>query len=330
MIGKITVGKSFGGCLLYCLNDKKQEPENVPVMKDRAEVIWCNQCSGNERELIAQFNAVRQLNPRLSKPVLHITLSLAPGDGLAKNKLIEMSEQCAKELGFEKNQWVAVHHRDTGHQHLHIVANRIGFDGKTVTDSNSYKKIAAYCRKMEVKYNLQQVLSPRQFLSQEHRQLPRLDQRKAQIRQHVKECVSVSRSYEEFERLMKEKKYEVLKGRGIAFRDGKQVYVKGSELGYSLQTIERLLERNKIHPEKVIREHVQWKEKEQKIAQKVAGLSASEKKAALQKENGSLGSSVAKGAAKVLKDLLKPEQNNEQLPQELTHEQKKKRRGLHH
>jgi hypothetical protein len=299
-------------------------------MKDRAEVIWCNQCSGNERELIAQFDAVRQLNPRVSKPVLHITLSLAPGDGLTKDKLIEMCEQCAKELGFEKNQWVAVHHRDTGHQHLHIVVNRIGFDGKTVSDSNNYQRLAAYCRKMEMKYTLRQVSSPRRFLSQEQKLLPRFDQRKAQIRQHVGECVAVSRSYEEFERLMKEKKYEVLKGRGIAFRDEKKVYVKGSDLGYSLQTIELLLEQNKNHIEKTISPRVKRGEKEQKTAQKVAALSAYEKKAALQKGNGSLGNSVAKEAAKVLNDLLKPEQNSDQLPQELTHKQKKKRRGLHH
>ena len=41
---------------------------------------------------------------------------------------------------------------------------------------------------------------------------------------------------------MKEKKYQVIKARGIAFIDEKKVYVKGSELGYSLKTIERILE----------------------------------------------------------------------------------------
>jgi hypothetical protein len=330
MIGKITTGRSFRGCLLYCLNDKQQQLDCVSVMKGRAEVIWSNQCGGNERELVAQFEAVRQLNPKLSKPVWHITLSLAPGEELSRDKLIEMSEQCAGELGFEKNQWVAVHHRDTGHQHLHLVANRVGFDGKTVSDSNSYKKVAAYCRKMEVKYNLQPVLSPRRFLSQEQRQLPRLDQRKVQMRQDVGECIAVSRSYDEFERLMKEKKYEVLKARGIAFRDEKTVYVKGSELGYSLGTIQRLLEQNKVRFEKSLSPCVQWGEKEQKIAQKAAGLTASEKKAVRQKGNDLPGNAVANRAANVLKDLLKPEQMSDQLPRELTHEQKKKRRGLHH
>lgn len=328
MIGKITVGRSFRGCLLYCLNDKVQGPEKEIVMQGRAEVIWSNQCAGNDRELIAQFGAVRQLNPKLSKPVLHITLSLAPSEQLARNKLIDMSEQCAKELGFEKNQWVAVHHRDTGHQHLHIVANRIGFDGKTVSDGNSYKKVATYCRKMEVKYNLQPVLSPRAFLSREERQLPRLDQRKSQIKHDVRKSLTASRSYEEFERLMKEKKYEVIKGRGIAFRDEKKVYVKGSDLGYSLQTIERMLVQNKVRSEKVVSPHGQREEHKLDVAQEIAGLSASERMSAMPKQDGSLENTIAKGTTQVLKDLLKPERNNEPLPKEFTHEQKK-RRGLH-
>ena len=127
MIGKITTGKSFRGCLIYCLNDKKLQPGNE-VMQGRAELLMFNQCFGNQKELIEQFNAVRQLNPKLSNPVLHITLSLAPGERLPNDKLMEMCEHCAKEMGFEKNQYVAVHHLDTKHQHIHIVANRIGFD----------------------------------------------------------------------------------------------------------------------------------------------------------------------------------------------------------
>src|SRR4051812_16351248 len=136
MIGKITIGKSFRGCIAYCLNDKISE-QNKDVMKNRAEVLIYNKCFGNERELVQQFNEVRQLNTKLAKPVLHITLSLTPGENLSKDKLMEMSEHCAKDLGFENNQFIAIAHRDTNHQHLHIVANRIGFDKRTVSDSNN-------------------------------------------------------------------------------------------------------------------------------------------------------------------------------------------------
>ncbi len=150
---------------------------------------------------------------------------------------MEMTHQCARDMGFENNQYVAIHHRDTNHQHLHIVANRVGYDKKTLSDSNSYKKIAAYCRKMQMQYNLQQVLSPRQFLSKEQRQLPRLDQRKERLKQNIRQCLSSAQSYRHFEASMKERGYQVLKGRGIAFLDDKGVKVKGSEIGYSLMRL---------------------------------------------------------------------------------------------
>ncbi|MES1221936.1 MAG: relaxase/mobilization nuclease domain-containing protein [Bacteroidota bacterium] len=242
MIGKIMIGKSFRGCLLYCLQDKiKQQENDEQIMKGRAEVLYYNQCFGNARELIKEFNDVRNLNPKLSKPVLHITLSLAPGEKLPANKLTEISQECARGLGFEKNQFVAILHKDTGHQHIHIVANRIGFDGKTLSDSNNYKKIANHCRSMEIKYRLKQVLNPRKYLNQIERKIPRLDQRKQRLNADIKRCLKDSKDYRQFEQKMKALKYEVIKGRGIAFRDSQKVYTKGSEVGFSLSQIEKIL-----------------------------------------------------------------------------------------
>src|SRR5688500_13917207 len=107
--------------MAYCLNDKIEKHDREKIIKDRAEILLFNKCFGNEKELVQQFNEVRQFNPKLSKPVLHITLSLTPGEMLSKDKLMQMSEDCAKELGFENNQFIAIVHGDTDHQHLHIV-----------------------------------------------------------------------------------------------------------------------------------------------------------------------------------------------------------------
>jgi Relaxase/Mobilisation nuclease domain len=241
MIGKITIGKSFKGCLLYCLNDKLQGKNKEEIIKDRAEVLLFNQCYGNQKELIQQFNEARQLNSKLSKPVLHITLSLAPGEQLCKDKLMELCQDCAKDMGFENNQYVAIHHKDTSHQHLHIVANRIGFDKRTVSDSNNFQKIAAYCRKMELKFNLTQVLSPRKFLPKDQRQIPRQDARKEQLKYNIQKTLQQANNYQQFEQKMKTLGYQVLKGRGISFIDDKKVKIKGSEVGFCLMKIEKIL-----------------------------------------------------------------------------------------
>lgn len=106
--------------------------------------------------------------------------------------LQSVTEQCAKDLGFENNQFVVIAHSDTKHGHIHIVANRIGFDKRTVSDSNSYKKIANYCRKMEVKYDLKQVLNLKRFLSKEQRNIPKFDQRKENLKELIRLSLSKS------------------------------------------------------------------------------------------------------------------------------------------
>ncbi len=227
--------------LAYCLNDKSKTLQQEEIMKDRAEVLLFNKCFGNEKELAQQFNEVRQLNPKLSKPVLHITLSLAPDEILSKDELMGIAEDCSKELGFQNNQFIAISHRDTQHQHLHIVANRIGFDKRTVSDSNNYQKMAKFCRQMELKYDLKQVLNPIRFLPKEQRNTPRFDQRKEQLKQHIKEALKDCYNFNQFEQRMKEKRYQIIKGRGISFADEKKVKVKGSEVNYSLQTIEQII-----------------------------------------------------------------------------------------
>ena len=239
MIGKIKIGKSFRGCICYCLEDKRELAEKT----NRAEVLAYNLCYGEKKELISQFNEVRNLNPKLTKPVMHLTLSLSPNDTLDYGKMTTLAEECAKSLGFEKNQWLAIAHNDTRHQHLHLVVNRVGFDGKTLSDSNNYRKIAAFCRAMERKYYLEPVLSPRRFLPQELRNIKRLDNRKELLRKNITNSLFGSSNFGQFEKQMNQRGYRVLKARGIAFIDSKKVRIKGSEVNFSLSKIERILMR---------------------------------------------------------------------------------------
>ena len=51
---------------------------------------------------------------------------------------------------------------------------------------------------------------------------------------------------------MKQKNYQVIKGRGIAFIDEKWVYVKGSSLGYSMATIQKILRQSQALKDTII------------------------------------------------------------------------------
>lgn len=253
MIGKITTGKSFYHCISYCLEDKinlaeeqkqKLSEKDNPQHKERAEVIIYNNCFGNARELANQFNEVRKLSSRVEKPVLHISLRLAPGETLTKDQFSEIGRACAEEFKIEKKQYLCILHKDTREQHIHIVANRVGYDGKAASLSNDYQRIANFCRNMEKAHNLKQVLNPRAFQSKEGRTIPRHDTRKELLKNDIRKALLKTRNYPEFEQKMKDLGYRVLKGRGIAFIDKKDVKIKGSEVGFSLMKIERALADN--------------------------------------------------------------------------------------
>ncbi|MEO7485481.1 MAG: relaxase/mobilization nuclease domain-containing protein [Ferruginibacter sp.] len=331
MIGKITTGKSFRGCIQYCLNDKLHLQPGEEAMQQRATVFLYNQCYGNEKELIAQFNEVRRLNPALSKPVLHITLSLAPGEKLAGEQLMQLAEDCAKEMGISNNQFLAVLHKDTNHQHLHIVANRIGFDKRTASDSNNYQKMAACCRKLELKHELKQVLSPRVFLPKEQRLIPRHDVRKEQLRTRLQQTLSTAKNYDAFEQQMKAQGYQVLKGRGIAFIDEKKVKIKGSEVGFSLMKIEKIL---------ALKEQLKQQEtmgKQQNEPSLLAKKEHSHKMQLYQKitiiehpetnHTKELAREISRMIGTVMEPTMVPDN---QLPQWLQKQQQKKRKLHHH
>ena len=250
MIGHVSVGKSAYGCISYCLEDKLELSEERKQQltledhlqhKDRAEVLAYHKCYGNKYELADQFRDVAKLNKFAEKPVFHFSLSLPPGETLNKNQLIEIGEACAKEFDVDKNQYLIILHKDTDKQHIHIVANRVGFDGKLASDSNDYKRMAKLCRRLEKQYHLQEVLSPRAFLSKEERLLPRHDKRKDQLKKDIEQTLKKVSNYPDFEKKMTDLGYKIAKGRGISFTDDKKVKTKGSEVGYSLKKIERIL-----------------------------------------------------------------------------------------
>jgi DNA-binding transcriptional MerR regulator len=210
--------------------------------KDRAEVLEYNQCFGDKRELASQFRDVAKLSNRVEKPVLHLSLRLAPGESLSRDQWIDIGREAVKDYGIADHQYICVVHKDTREQHIHIVANRVGFDGKVASDSNSYKKMADLCRKLEKQYELREVLSPRAFLSAEEKLLPRHDQRKEQLREDIRQTLKKVSQFSDFQKKMEGLGYEVIKSRGISFVDEKNVKTKGSEVGFSLSKIEKIMD----------------------------------------------------------------------------------------
>lgn len=317
MIGKIIIGKSFRGCISYCLD------------KDRAEVLQQHLCFGDKKEMIQQFNEVRQLNERVAKPVQHITLSLVPGERLSEKQQHQLLDAAANDLGYANNQWMAIAHHDTSHQHFHIVVNRIGFDGKTLSDSNNYKRIANFCRRMERELSLREVQSPRRFLSAAERHTPRFDQRKERLRQIIIQALKKARDYPDFEKRVKASGYEVIRARGIRFIDDKKVKIKGSEVGFALQKIEKFLSLDQLL-RTVLLNRVEEKRKEAGIGADAAvrKMEWGQGKDDSKEMNKSNDLVAMQQAAKILADVSRQTQQSTDLILKKRVRKKKRYRGI--
>lgn len=338
MIGKITVGASFYHCLAYCLEDKKNLTEEQKAElsekdhlhhKDRSEVLFYNNCFGNARELANQFKEVRQLSSRIEKPVLHISLRLAQGETLTKERLTEIGKACAEDFKFDKNQYICILHKDTCDQHIHIVANRVGYDGRAVSLSNNYLRIANFCRKMELKHNLKQVLNPRIFLSKEQRLIPRQDARKERVRTFIREALKAATSYADFEQKMKSLGYQVLKGRGISFMDDKKVKIKGSEVGFSHMKIEKILDLNKQIKIQRDARKLKYDLSKREPAKAITPTQQLIIKITREKQPGkSILESLEGKRNSLLYDLMKPELSDNSIAPELLRKARCKRKNL--
>ena len=351
MICEISMGKSFFHCISYCLEDKQDLTDEQKIklsLKDnvqhtnRAEVLAYNQCFGNKHELAEQFNDVRKLSRRVEKPVLHLSMRLAPGETLDKNKLLDIAGEMVKEMGVANNQYVVIQHRDTKEQHIHIVANRVGYDGKAASSSNNYYKMDKLCRRLEIKHELQQVLSPRQFLPKEMRHLPRHDIRKEQMKKDIEQSLAKAKHYEDFANRMQSLGYKIIKGRGITFIDDKKMTVKGSELGYSLMTIEKTLQLKQLRnlnteqirlAAGISNEHSTKSQQSprQNLSQSTTDNTHSDQSIA-ETVMDTVGGQLKKGVADLLNDLTKSEHVEETLNHELLKElrlKRKRKKGLH-
>ena len=111
---------------------------------------------------------------------------------------------------------------------------------------------------------------------------------------------------------MKVRGYEISKGRGISFTDEKKVKVKGSEVNYSLQTIERILQtQSRQLPLKQVEENRSSDNRAASI------LTAFDQSYSNQNNNPP--------QEMFPEELLKPEQTDDELSKELLPKKRKKK-----
>jgi relaxase-like protein len=147
MIARPIKGTGFRGVLNYL----SQKPD--------AELFLTPMAGRDSRELAREFGLVRRQRPRLEKAVAHLFLRPAPGEFLSDEQWREVVRFYVAGMGFADSPYVVYRHNEP-HPHLHIVASRVTYDGRVVSDSNDYRCSGELCRQIERDYGLRVLRSP--------------------------------------------------------------------------------------------------------------------------------------------------------------------------
>ena len=144
MIANIKKGQGFKGVLSYA------------ICKESASLITHNLASKSDspRDLAREFRSIVKLGAvECTKPVFHASLS-SENEHLSDEKWIAISDDFLSEMGFGNTPFALIRHGDTDHDHVHVIASRIDFDGKLISDSNDFKKANRACELIERKHGL--------------------------------------------------------------------------------------------------------------------------------------------------------------------------------
>ena len=145
MIAKIVQGRGFRGVVNYVLD------------KDNAQLLYTEGVRTKDKDSIIQsFVTQSKMNPKIARPVSHISLDFSAQDKakLTDELMVSVAQEYLKKMGYDNTQYIIARHHDTDHPHVHLVINRIDNDGKRITDQNEKLRSTKVCMELTKKYGL--------------------------------------------------------------------------------------------------------------------------------------------------------------------------------
>ena len=185
MIAKIVQGRGFRGVVNYVLD------------KDHSQLLYAEGVRLKDKESIIQSFVVQQkLNPKIVKPVAHISLDFSVQDKsrLTDQFMAGMALEYMEKMGYRDTQYIIVRHHDTDHPHIHIVINRIDNNGKRISDQNEKLRNTRVCMELTKKYGLY-IASGKENVK-EHR-LKEPDKTKYEIYHALKSAIPNAKNWKE-------------------------------------------------------------------------------------------------------------------------------------
>ena len=147
MIAKIIKGTNFSGVVSYMLSKREGQVKVLQANGVRSSL---------PNDVAHDFNLQASMRPSVQKPVCHTILSFSAHDSerLTDDIMVKIANEYLHNMGYGDTQSLIVRHSDRQYPHLHICINRIGNDGKTISDRNEKYRSTKICRELTERYGL--------------------------------------------------------------------------------------------------------------------------------------------------------------------------------
>lgn len=151
MVAKISIGNSLYGALTY--NGEKINKEKGRLL-DTNKIYNDGSGTVDIRRAYEDFMRWIPTSSRPERPMMHISLNPHPDDKLSDTDFTQLAHEYMEKMGFADMPYMIYKHMDIDRHHVHIVALRVGTDGRCISDRNNFYKNKKICRELEQKYGL--------------------------------------------------------------------------------------------------------------------------------------------------------------------------------
>lgn len=191
MVGKVISGSSFSETVGYVMKEESRILEAEGVMPPEV------------KDMVQDFKDQTLLNPRLKNTVGHISLSFSPKDApkMTDALMTQIAKEYMQKMGITDTQYLLARHLDQPHPHCHLVYNRVGNNGQTISDKNIKIRNAKVCRELTEKHGLYLALGKDEVRRERLREP---DKTKYEIHDAIKGCLPKCKSWNELEGKLKE------------------------------------------------------------------------------------------------------------------------------
>jgi hypothetical protein len=246
MIPRTTIGDNYQGAVNYQFTGRLNSPsDKQPLILFAAGVR-----TDNAQVMGADFEWGCTLNPNVSKPVWHTSISFNPDDTekLTNEKMLAVAQDFRQEMGLLGTQCVIFRHFDKeDNQHLHILVNRVADDGHSIPDGRNFYRSKLAVAKLCEKHGLTPAAGQRPELQHPERIIGAHDKAGAEIRQALAYGLRTASERKQLWQELQKKEITVNEtSRGVTFtKDG--FTFSGSQIakGYSLGGIDQQLATNR-------------------------------------------------------------------------------------